>query len=108
VVKPTGFCSDNKNPLRDKEERVTLISGLLGSKGWGRNNVFFLENILRWEKKTNSKGRFSDKVMRNEMAVNKAVEAIRLIENPLSIRRKRKSHILLRGILIIITPQKGL
>jgi DNA modification methylase len=99
VVKPTGFCSDNKNPLRDKEERVTLISGLLGSKGWGRNNVFFLENILRWEKKTNSKGRFSDKVMRNEMAVNKAVEAIRLIENPLFNKEKEEESHIIEGYI---------
>ena len=42
--------SHDKNPLRDKEKRVSLISSLLGGKGWGRNNVFSLENILRWEK----------------------------------------------------------
>ena len=87
--------SDNKNPLRDKEKRVTLISSLLGGKGWGRNNVFSLENILRWEKNTNSEGRFSDKIMRNEMAVNKTVEAIRLIENPLFNKEKEEeSHII--------------
>lgn len=90
--------SDNTNPLRDKEKRVTLITSMLG-KGWGRNNVFSLENILRWEKKTNSKGRFSDKVMRNEMAVNKAVEAIRLIENPLYEAAKEEESKIISGFL---------
>jgi DNA modification methylase len=86
---------DNKNPLRDKEKRVTLISSMLGGKGWARNNVFSFENILHWEKKTNSEGRFSDNVMRNEMTVNKAVEAIRLIENPLFNKEKEEeSHII--------------
>jgi len=90
---------DDKNPLRDKDKRVTLISSLLGVKGWGRNNVFSFENILRWEKKTNSNGRFSDKVMRNEMAVNKALEAIRLIENPLFKTNKEEESQIIEGYI---------
>ena len=75
--------SDQKNPLRDKEQRVSLISSLLGGKGWGRNNVFSLENILRWEKKTNSTRHLAEKVISNEIPVNRALESIKLIENPL-------------------------
>ena len=41
---------EHPNPLRDKEKRVALVSALMGGKGWGRNNVFNIENILRWEK----------------------------------------------------------
>lgn len=91
--------SDNKNPLRDKEKRVSLISSLLGIKGWGRNNVFYFENILRWEKRSNSEGRFSDKVIRNEMTINRALEAIQLIENPLYSEEKEKESRILKGYI---------
>ncbi len=87
--------TDSKNPLRDKERRVILISSLLGGKGWGRNNVFSLENILRWEKKTNSNLCFGEKVISNEITVNKALETIRLIDNPLFDEKKEdESHII--------------
>ncbi len=73
--------SQDKNPLRDKEKRVSLISSLLGGKGWGRNNVFSLENILRWEKYNPSEYRFGERVISNEITVNRTLETIRLIEN---------------------------
>jgi DNA modification methylase len=75
--------SEDKNPLRDKEKRIVLISSLLGAKGWRRNNVFSLENILRWEKETNSTRHLAEKVISNEIPVNRALETIQLIENPL-------------------------
>lgn len=91
--------SDNKNPLRDKEVRVSLISFLLGGKGWGRNNVFYLENILRWEKKTNSNLRLSEKVISNEITVNKALETLKLIENPLFNKEKEEESHIIEGYL---------
>lgn len=91
--------ADNKNPLRDKEKRVSLISSLLGVKGWGRNNVFSLENILRWEKRTKSDLHLSDKVISNETSINKALETIRLIENPLFNRKKEEECKVVEGFL---------
>lgn len=91
--------SENKNPLRDKEERVKLVSSLLGGKGWGRNNVFNLENILRWEKKSGSDLKLSEKVVTNEISINKGVETMRLIENPLFDREKERESKVIEGFL---------
>ncbi len=91
--------SEDKNPLRDKEKRISLISSLLGSKGWGRNNVFSLENILCWEKKTNSNRRLSERVISNEITINKALETIRLIENPLYGKEKEEESYIIDGFL---------
>jgi DNA modification methylase len=91
--------SELKNPLRDKEKRVSLISLLLGGKGWGRNNVYSLENILRWEKKSNSDLHLSELVITNEISINKALETIRLIENPLFNREKEKESRIIEGYL---------
>ncbi len=91
--------SDDKNPLRYKDKRVNLISSLLGGKGWGRNNVFSLENILLWEKKTNSNHRFSEKIISNEITVNKVVEAIRLLENPLFDKEKEEESKIIGGFI---------
>lgn len=91
--------SEENNPLRDKEQRVSLVSSLLGGKGWCRNNVFSLENILRWEMKTNSTRRLSERVMSNEITVNKAVETIRLIENPLFTKESEEEAHIIEGYL---------
>lgn len=91
--------SDKNNPLRDKEERVTIVSSLLGGKGWCRNNVFSLENILRWEKRSNSDLHLSEKVVSNEISVNRALETIRLIENPSFDREREKESRVVEGFL---------
>jgi ParB/RepB/Spo0J family partition protein len=91
--------SKQKNPLRDKEKRVSLISSLLGGKGWGRNNVFSLERILLWELKNGSELEISRKVISNELTVNKALEAIGLFENPLFDREKEKESKIVEGYL---------
>jgi DNA modification methylase len=92
--------SETKNPLRDKEKRVTLISSLLGGKGWGRNNVYSLENILRWEKKSKPDINLSGKVISNEISINKAVETMCLYENPLFDREKEKESKVVDGYLM--------
>lgn len=91
--------SENTNPLRDKEKRVKLVSSLQGEKGWGRNNVFTLENILRWEKKNGTDLHLSEKVLSNEISVNKAQETIRLTENPSFDREKEKECKVIEGFL---------
>jgi len=91
--------SNMKNPLRDKEKRVTLISSLLGGKGWKRNNVFSLENILIWEKNTNSDLRLAEKVISQEISVKKALETISLIENPMFNRKKEKESGIINGFI---------
>ncbi len=91
--------SKNSNPLRDKEERVKLVSSLLGSKGWGRNNVFTLENILRWEKKNGTDLHLSKRVLSNEISVNRAQETIRLIEDPSFDSEKEKECKVIEGFL---------
>lgn len=91
--------SENTNPLRDKENRVSLVSSLLGGKGWGRNNVFTLENILRWEKRSNSDLHLSEKVLSNEISVNKAQETICLYEDPSFDSEKEKECKVIEGFL---------
>jgi DNA modification methylase len=91
--------TEDTNPYRDKEKRVSLISSLLGSKGWGRNNVFSLEKILRWELKNGSEHEISRKVISNELPVKKALEAIGLFENPLFDREKEKESKIVEGYL---------
>jgi uncharacterized ParB-like nuclease family protein len=78
------------NPLRDKESRVTLVSSLLGKKGWGRNNVFSLENILRWELQNNSVLDLSKKVIASVIPVKRAIDTIDLIQSPTFDREKEK------------------
>lgn len=91
--------SEKTNPLRDKESRITLVTSLLGVKGWKRNNVFTLENILRWEKKNGTDLHLSEKVLSNEISVNKAQETIRLIEDPSYDREKEKECKVIEGFL---------
>ncbi len=91
--------SENKNSLRDKEERIKLVSTLLGGKGWGRNNVFNLENIIRWEKRSGSDHNFSEKVISNEISINKVLETIRLYENPSFNREKEKESKVIEGFI---------
>ena len=91
--------SEKSNPLRDKESRITLVTSLLGVKGWKRNNVFTLENILRWEKKNGTDLQLSEKVLSNEISVNKAQETIRLIEDPSFDREKEKECKVIEGFL---------
>jgi DNA modification methylase len=91
--------SDQKNPLRDKEKRISLISSLLGGKGWCRNNVFSFERILRWELKNGSELKISRKVVSNELKVSKALEAIGLYEDPLFDRENEKESKIVEGFL---------
>ena len=91
--------SEKTNPLRDKESRITLVTSLLGVKGWKRNNVFTLENILRWEKKNGTYLHLSEKVLSNEISVNKAQETIRLIEDPSFDREKERECKVIEGFL---------
>lgn len=58
-----------------------------------------LENILRWEKKTNSDHRFSDKIFKNELTIKMALGAIGLIENPLFSEEKERESQILKGYL---------
>jgi len=91
--------SEKTNPLRDKEARITLVTSLLGVKGWKRNNVFTLENILRWEKKNGTDLHLSEKVISNEISVNKAQETLRLYELPSFDREKEKECKVIEGFL---------
>ena len=91
--------SDDTNPLRDKDKRVSLISSLLGGKGWGRNNVYSFEKILRWEKNTNSELRLAERVMSNEINISIALETITLIENPLFGKEKEEESRIVEGFV---------
>jgi len=91
--------SDDTNPLRDKDKRVSLVSSLLGGKGWGRNNVFSFEKILRWEKNTNSEQRLAERVISNEINISKALETISLIENPLFDKGKEDESCIVDGFI---------
>jgi len=91
--------SENSNPLRDKEKRVALVSSLLGGKGWGRNNVFNLENILKWEKRNGTDLHISERVVSNELAVLRGLETIGLVENPYFDREKEKECKVVQGFL---------
>ena len=86
---------ENPNPLRDKEKRVVLVTALMGGKGWGRNNVFNLENILRWEKENGTDLSLSDRVIKNEVKPARAIEAISLIKSEgISDEMERESCII--------------
>ena len=76
-----------------------MVTSLLGVKGWKRNNVFTLENILRWEKKNGTDLHLSEKVLSNEISVNKAQETIRLIEDPSFDREKERECKVIEGFL---------
>ena len=91
--------SDDTNPLRDKDKRVSIISSLLGGKGWGRNNVYSFEKILRWEKNTNSELRLAERVISNEITISKALETISLIENPLFGQEKEDESCIVDGFI---------
>jgi DNA modification methylase len=91
--------TDLQNPLRDKETRVSMITSLLGGRGWGRNNVFSLEKILRWEKSSNYNLKLAEKAISQEITVYKALETIRLIENPRFDKEKEKESQIIEGFL---------
>lgn len=91
--------SDKKNPLRDKEKRVALITSLLGTKGWGRNNVFSLEKIMRWELETNSELSLSRKVVANEINVKRALETMNLFSKHQEGTHDEKESKILKGFI---------
>jgi DNA modification methylase len=72
---------DDPNPLRDKEKRLKLVSSLMGGKGWGRNNVYNLDKILRWEKEKDLGLDLSQKVVSNECNPARALDVIDLVES---------------------------
>lgn len=90
---------ENPNPLRDKEKRVALVSALMGGKGWGRNNVFNLENILRFEKENGTDLSLSDQVIKNEVKPARAIEAINLIKSEDISDEMEKESSIIKGFL---------
>ena len=99
--------SDNKNPLRDKEKRVSLISSLLGTKGWGRNNVFSLEKIMRWESKTNSELSLSLQVIAGEISVKRALDTMQLFVDQQDGTHNEEESKVLMGFLKGDYPAEG-
>jgi site-specific DNA-methyltransferase (adenine-specific) len=91
--------TDLKNPLRDKKRRVLIITSLLGGKGWARNNVLSLEKILRWEKSSNLDLHLAEKVISNEISINKARETMNLIKNSLYDTDKEAESKIVDGFL---------
>jgi len=89
----------NPNPFRDKERRVALVTSLMGGKGWGRNNVFNLENILKWEKKNGTDLSLSDSVIKNEVKPARAIDAINLIESEEFTETMEKESDIIKGFL---------
>lgn len=86
---------DDKNPLRDKERRVELVSNLMGGKGWKRNNVFSLEKILEWESKAKVDLGLAEKVVSNELNICRALDSIALIdENRFDAESEKESQII--------------
>jgi len=53
---------------------------MMGGKGWGRNNVFNVEKIMRWEKSHDTGLNLSQQVVSNKVPTSRAIEAIELIE----------------------------
>ncbi len=87
-------CED-KNPLRDKENRVKLVSKLMGEKGWGRNNVFSLEKIIKWESKSDIQLNLSEKLVSNDLKINRVLDSISLIEkNGFDAESEKESQII--------------
>ena len=72
---------EDRNPLRDKEKRVKLVSAMMGGRGWGRNNVFNLENIMSWEKSNGNGLNLAQQVVSNNIPTSRAIEATELIDN---------------------------
>jgi DNA modification methylase len=86
---------NTKNPSRDKENRVKLTTQLMGGKGWGRNNVFSLENIIVWEDSSDYNLGLSQGLAENQIKVNRALEAISLIEeNKFDVESEKESKII--------------
>jgi len=87
--------SKDKNPARDKEKRVELVSKVLGEKGWKRNNVFSLENIIEWEDSSYHDLGLAQRLIANELKVNRANEAKRLVEeNEFDVESEKESKII--------------
>ena len=55
--------------------------------------------ILRWEKKSKPDINLSEKVISNEISINKALETMSLTENPLFDREKEKESKIVEGFL---------
>jgi len=90
---------EDKNPLRDKEKRVQLVSALMGGKGWGRNNVFNLEKILQFEKEHGSDLNLSAQVIANNVKTARAIDAIDLIESEEFIEPMEEETDIIKGFL---------
>ena len=90
---------ENPNPLRDKESRVKLVTALMGGKGWGRNNIFNLENIFRFEKENGNFLALSDRVIKNEVRPARAVEAINLVKSENISEEMEKESCILKDFI---------
>lgn len=85
---------DDKNPLRDKEGRVKLVSKSLGEKGWQRNNVLYLEKIIKWQSTSDHTLGLPERVVAYEVTINRALEAISLInQNQFDVESEKESQI---------------
>ena len=75
-----GIGVNKSNQARDKEKRVTFIVNYLG-KGWKRNNVLSFEKILKWELKNGRNLNLPNRILNNEISINRVNEAIGLFNS---------------------------
>ena len=98
---------EHKNPNRDKNERILSISRLLG-KGFDRNNVYYLDEIINWEfKNTQFSFDMSTLIVNNDLKVGTGIEVINIInEYGLTPEMKGKIGIVEKLISGQINPNK--
>jgi len=97
-----------KNPNRDKEERISTVSTLLG-KGFNRNNVYYLQEIINWEDKNLDYGlNLQHNIIENKVKVAAGLEVINMIKeqqvNKNDVGKMSIIHKLSDGS---ITPQRA-
>ena len=96
---------EKKNPNRDKEQRMSTISNLLG-KGFDRNNVYFLEDVIKWEEKNPffNLG-LQNKIINNELKVATGLEVVNIIdEYSITLSEKNRMGIISKLIGNELTP----
>ena len=96
---------EKKNPNRDKEERILTISNLLG-KGFDRNNVYFLQDVIKWEEKNPSFNLgLQNKIVNNELKVATGLEVVKIIdEYSISLSETNRMEIISKLIDNELTP----
>lgn len=91
--------SNDYNTTNDRENRLKLVSKLLGVRGWCRSNVYMLERVLNFENSSDLGLNMGKRMIKNELSPARAIQTLEIIETAQVEKEKEKENKVVEGFL---------